>query len=334
MVGARDPALDKAGQSYASFLFLEGSLYIGIDISQELLDVAFGSAGARESAPNTDAGAHDLVQRLSSATLVVLEATGGLERVIVAALAEAQIPVAVVNPRQVRDFARATGELAKTDRLDARILALFGERIQPQVRPLTDEATQELEALLTRRRQIVDMLVAERNRLRLARPKVKKSLNQHIRFLEEALARLDRELDERIHDSPLWRAKEDLLRSVPGIGPVTSRTLLGELPELGHLSRRAIAKLVGVAPLSRDSGKLRGTRSTWGGRRSVRHVLYMATLAACRCNPVLRTHYAQLRSRGKRGKVALVACMRKLLVILNAMIRSGQPWRPFSTPMR
>jgi transposase len=333
MVGATTPHWTRPGKATRTSA-VEVPVYIGIDVSQDMLDVAFGSAGERDRVPNTDTGARQVVERVSSlnVALVVVEATGGWERVIVAALAEARVPVAVVNPRQVRDFARATGELAKTDRLDARILALFGERIQPVPRMLSDEATQELEALLTRRRQIVDMLVSERNRLRLARAKVKKSLDQHIRFLEEALSRLDDELDDRIQHSPVWRAKEQLLRSIPGIGPVSARTLLAELPELGDLSRRAIAKLVGVAPLARDSGKLRGTRSIWGGRRSVRRVLYMATLAACRCNPVLRAYYAQLRTRGKPGKVALVACMRKLIVILNAMVRSGQPWSPQPLP--
>lgn len=305
-------------------------MYIGIDVSQDTLDVAWGSTGERDTVPNTEAAAGALVQRLAAVapTLVVLEATGGLERGIVAALVEAKLPAVVVNPRQVRDFARATGELAKTDRLDARILALFGERIQPQIRALSDEATQALDALVTRRRQVVDMLVSERNRLRLARPQVRKSVQQHIRFLERELARLDDELDDHIQRSPVWRAKEELLRGVPGIGPITARTLLAELPELGTLSRRAIAKLVGVAPLARDSGRVRGTRSIWGGRRSVRRVLYMATLAACRINPVLHAHYTQLKARGKIKKVALVACMRKLLTMINAMFRTTSPWAP------
>ena len=245
-----------------------------------------------------------------------------------AALASAGLPVAIVNPRQVRDFARATGVLAKTDRIDATTLALFAERIRPEVRPLPDAVAEELTALVTRRRQILEMLLSERNRLRLASAAVRRGIEKHIRWLEHQLQDTDQDLERRVQASPLWRAKDDLLRSVPGIGPTTARTLLAELPELGRLDRREIAALVGVAPFNRDSGTLRGRRVIWGGRAAVRRTLYMATLAATRCNPLLRAFYLRLRERGKPAKLALVACMRKLLTILNAMLRDQQPWRP------
>ena len=241
-------------------------------------------------------------------------------------MAAASVPVIVVNPRQVRDFAKATGQLAKTDSIDAMILALFGQRVRPELRELPDEETQALEALLVRRRQIIDMLVAENNRLRLASSTVAKDLKAHIRFLDKRLAGVEDEIDAAIKNSPVWRAKEKLLRSVPGVGPVLSRTLLAELPELGKLTNNQISKLVGVAPLNRDSGRYRGTRKIWGGRASVRNVLYMATFSATRWNPVIRAYYEQLTGRGKPHKVALVACMRKLLITLNSMARSGQHW--------
>jgi transposase len=250
----------------------------------------------------------------------------------VAALGSAGLPVVVVNPRQVRDFAKATGKLAKTDAIDAEILALFAERVRPEIRELTTEAAQELEDLLSRRRQIREMIHAERNRLEHARGAVRKDVTEHIRYLEKRLGRVDSNLEQRIRESPFWRAKEDLLRSVPGIGPVVSRTLIAELPELGRLSRQEIAALVGVAPLNRDSGRWRGRRSTWGGRASVRAVLYMAAVVASRHNAAIRQFYLRLRVAGKPAKVALVACMRKLLVILNSMVRNGRPWDPELVP--
>lgn len=260
----------------------------------------------------------------------MLEATGGYELAAVAALAAAGLPVVVANPRQVRDFARATGQLAKTDRIDAGVLALFAERVRPEVRPLPNEEAQELDAVLTRRRQLLEMLTAERNRLgqvagRGRRP-VKKSLKAHIAFLERELRVADTDLGAMVRASPAWREKDDLLRSVPGVGPVLSLTLLAELPELGRLSRREVAKLAGVAPLARDSGTLRGHRYVHGGRASVRAVLYMAALVATRRNPVIRAFYERLLAAGKPKKLALVACMRKLLTILNAMARSGVRW--------
>jgi transposase len=261
----------------------------------------------------------------------VLEATGGFEHAVVAALAAAGLPVVVANPRQVRDFARATGQLAKTDAIDAQVLALFAERVRPEPRRLPDEAAQALDALLTRRRQLLDMLVAEKNRLGFARPVVRRGITQHIRWLERRLGDVDHELGQMIEHSPVWRATDDLLRSVPGVGPVLSRTLLGELPELGQLNRKQIAALVGVAPLARDSGTLRGKRVVWGGRAPIRTVLYMSTLAAARCNPVIRAFYLHLRAAGKPAKVALTACMRKLLVILNAMVRANTHWQQAPT---
>ena len=310
---------------------------VGIDVAKNELVVACGSAGAVRTERNDEAGVRTLVQQLSALApeVVVLEATGGYEWLVAAALAAAQLPVAVVNPRHVRDFAKATGQLAKTDRLDARILALFGERVRPPVRPLPDEATRALESVLTRRRQLVEMRTAESNRLaqlagRAQRP-VKQSLKKHIAYLDRELAMTDTELGRMIRESPVWRERDALLQSVPGIGPVASRTLLGELPELGQLNRRAIAKLVGVAPLNRDSGTWRGHRTIHSGRASVRRVVYMAALVGARCNPVLKAFYRRLVAVGKPKKVALVACMRKLLTILNHMLRTGQRWHTSPT---
>jgi transposase len=256
----------------------------------------------------------------------VLEATGGYHRAVTSALVAAHVPVAVVNPRQVREFARSTGQLAKTDRLDAAILARFAAVVRPPPRPVPDAATQELVALLERRRQLVEMLTAEKNRLAVARPSVRPSVQQMIRVLEQALGSAEDDVDRWIRESPVWRAQEDLLRSVPGVGPQTARLLLAELPELGRLTRREIAALVGVAPLACDSGTLRGRRRCWGGRAHIRAVLYMAAVTGVRHNPVIRTCYRRLRAAGKPAKVALTACMRRLLVILNAMTKTQQRW--------
>lgn len=306
-------------------------LYVGIDVSKATLDVAFGSDGEVTQVGNDETGVKGLVSRLQalSPSLVVMEATGGYEWLVAAALAGRGIPVAVVNPRQVRDFAKAIGALAKTDRIDARVLARFGEAVQPEPRPLPTPEAKELEEFLSRRRQIVDMLTMEKNRLAIAATKrMKKSIEKHITWLEEALRRSNDDIDTAVKASPVWREKEDLLRSVPGIGPVTARTLLAHLPELGTLSRRQIAALVGVAPLNRDSGTMQGTRTCWGGRAELRQLLYMAALAGVRRNDVIRTTYRALRARGKKPKVALVACMRKLLTILTAMVRDGRRWNP------
>lgn len=234
----------------------------------------------------------------------------------------------VANARQVRDFAKSTGKLAKTDRIDARILALFADRVRPEPRELRDEEAQLLDALLTRRRQLIEMVTAEKNRRGFAPESLKRGISKHITWLERQLGRVDDDIDAMIQSSPIWRAKEELFRSIPGVGPVLSRTLVGELPELGSLSHKQIAALVGVAPLARDSGTLRGRRLVWGGRVRVRNTLYMSALVASRCNPVIREFYLRLRASGKPPKVALTACMRKLIVILNAMARSGEPWNP------
>ncbi len=305
--------------------------FVGIDVAKATLDVAVRPGGERWSAPSDEAGIGALVARLQplAPALIVLEATGGFETATVAAMAAAGLAIVVANPRQVRDFARATGQLAKTDVLDAQVLALFAERVRPEPRPLPDAAVQALDALLTRRRQLLEMLTAEKNRLGFATAAaVRRDLTQHIHWLERRLRDVDGALEQAIHTSPVWRAKEDLLRSVPGVGPVVSRTLLGELPELGTLTHKQIAALVGVAPRACDSGTLRGKRMVWGGRAPVRAALYMAALVAARRNPVIRTFYARLRAAGKPAKVALVACMRKLLTILNAILRTGTPWRP------
>ena len=306
-------------------------LYVGIDVSKATLDVAFGSDGNVVQAANDDSGIAELVVRVAKAVpaLVVLEATGGYEWLVAAALAGKGIPVAVVNPRQVRDFAKATGVLAKTDRIDARVLARFAEAIRPEPRPLPSPEAKELEELLSRRRQIVDMLTMEKNRLGIAASeRMQRGIKKHITWLEEALRRANDDIDKAVRASPLWREQEDLLRSVPGIGPVTARTLLAELPELGSLNRKQIAALVGVAPLNRDSGTLHGIRTCWGGRANIRQVLYMAALTAVRRNPVIRHAYLAFKARGKKPKVALVACMHKLLTILTAMVRDRRHWSP------
>jgi len=304
--------------------------FIGIDVAKATLDIASLPDGESWTVTNDDDGIHELAPRLVALapTLIVLEATGGFESAVAAALAKLGLPVVIVNPRQVRDFAKALGRLAKTDALDATILAEFGQKVRPAPRALPDEAAQLLDALLTRRRQLIEMLTAEKNRLGFARGPVQRDITQHIRWLEKRLADVDGELHDAVTASPLWQAKDDLLRSVPGVGRVTSVTLLAELPELGRLSRREIASLVGVAPLNRDSGALRGKRLVWGGRAPVRAALYMAALVGLRWNPVLRTFYDRLRAAGKPFKVAATACMRKLLTILNAMVRQQRRWEP------
>jgi transposase len=304
-------------------------LWIGIDVAKDQLDVAIVGVDETWSVPNDDAGIQSLVSDLRSRNcgLLVLEATGGFEVLAVSALAAAGLPVVVANPRQVRNFARATGQLAKTDRLDARILALFAERVRPEVRELPDDAARLLDALLTRRRQVSGMIVSERNRQGFAPAPLKKSIEKHIRWLQRELDRVDRDLSKAIQASPVWRAKEKLYRGVPGIGPVISRTLIADLPELGRLSRREIATLVGLAPLARDSGMMKGKRMVFGGRAPVRSALYMAAVVGARHNPVIRTFYLRLRERGKPPKVALIACAHKLLTILNSMARTGEPWR-------
>jgi transposase len=303
-------------------------MFVGIDVAKAEYVVACRPSGATWTTKNDAAGMADTVARLvlEAPTLVVLEATGGYETALVAALAMAGVPVVVANPRQVRDFAKATGQLAKTDRLDAALLALFADRVRPTPRPVPDAALHALTALVARRRQLLEMLGAERNRLEHAHGPVRRSVLQHVRWLERRVSEVDRDLDETIRRSPVWRAKENLLRTVPGIGPVVSRTLLANLPELGALNRKQIAALAGVAPMARDSGTLKGRRVVWGGRAPVRAALYMAALVAARRNLVIRAFYQRLLAVGKPKKLALTACMRKLLTILNAMVRANAPW--------
>lgn len=303
-------------------------LFVGVDVAKERLDVVVRPGGEGWSDANDEAGIAALVARLRplGPALIVCEATGGFERAAIAALAAAGLPVVVANPRQVRDFARATGQLAKTDQLDAGILALFGERVRPAPRPLPDAAAQLLDAVLTRRRQLLEMLTAEKNRLGFAPKPLHRGIQAHIRWLERQLDDVTKELADLIESSPVWRAKDDLLQSVPGVGPIVSYTLLGELPELGTLSHKQIAALAGIAPLARDSGTLRGKRMIWGGRARVRTALFMAALCGRRWNPVLKVFYDRLIAAGKPKKVAIIACARKLLTILNAMLRNNTHW--------
>lgn len=304
-------------------------MYVGIDVSKDRLDVAVG-LDAIESFENTEKGHADLVAKLLAGErprLVILEATGGYERGIAAALIVATLPALIVNPRQVRDFARSTGQLAKTDELDAKMLVRFGEAVKPEPRALPDEVTQELASLITRRRQVVEMITSENNRVRLAPKKVRKAIEKHLRFLRKQLSEIEDELDDEIRKTPAWAEKEDLLRSVPGIGKVTARTMLTRLPELGTLSTKKLSMLVGVAPINRDSGRQRGQRTTSGGRTDVRAVLYMAALVATRQNPAIKAFYRRLVEAGKPKKLALIASAHKLLGILNAIAKSGEPWR-------
>lgn len=307
---------------------MDATRYVGIDVSAATLDIAVHE-GSLTQERNDAKGIAAVVRALQAlpTTLVVLEATGAYHREVTSALAAAGVPVAVVNPRQVRDFARSTGQLAKTDRLDAAMLARFAAVVRPTPRPVPDEATQALAAILERRRQLVEMLTAEKNRLGVASQAVRPSVQQIIRALEKALATTDDEVDRWIRSSPVWREKEDLLRSMPGVGPQTARLLIAALPELGHLTRREIAALVGVAPLACDSGTKRGQRRCWGGRARIRAVLYMAAVAAARFNPVIRALYRRLRAKGKSAKLAFTACMRRMITILNAMVKTQQPWR-------
>lgn len=304
------------------------AVYVGLDVAKATLDVAVRPSGETWNVTNDEPGIATLVERLQaeSPRLIVCEATGGFERAAVAAVAAAGLPVVVANPRQVRDFARATGQLAKTDTIDAASLALFAERVRPAVRPLASAEAQLLDALLTRRRQLLEMLVAEKNRLGFAPRPLHRGIRQHIRWLERQLDEVTREMTTLIESSPIWQAKNDLLQSVPGIGPIVSAVLLGELPELGTLTHKQIATLAGVAPLARDSGTLRGKRMVWGGRAGVRTALYLAALCGRRWNPQLRLFYERLCAGGKPKKVALIACARKLLTILNAMVRDNRSW--------
>ncbi|HET7182066.1 IS110 family transposase [Gaiella sp.] len=308
-------------------------VYVGMDVSKARLDTCT-SDGETWETPNNDASMQALARRLTKLTpaLIVLEATGGYELRAAAALSAAGLAVAVVNARQVRHYARAVGRLAKTDRLDAAVLARFAADVRPEVRPLPDADTRALEAVITRRKQLVQMITTEKARLEHAPKPVAQEIRAHVTWMERQVKKADGDIDGMVRRSPIWRVKDDLLQSVPGVGGTTARTLLAQLPELGTLDRKRIAALVGVAPLNCDSGTKRGRRHTWGGRAPVRTALYMATLVGVRHNPVLRVYYERLRAAGKLPKVALVAAMRKLLIILNAMLRDGCAWNAYRAP--
>lgn len=307
----------------------EVEIFVGIDVSKGWLDVAVHEQKETDRCSNDEIGIGSLVKKLRKLKpqLIVVEPSGGFEMLVVAELSLAGLAVAVVNAKRVRDFAKSTGQLAKTDKLDARVLAHFAAVIRPAVRSLRTEEEEQLTALLTRRRQVLDMLTVEKNRLVTVRAKMRPDLETHIHWLSTNLKELDQEIEEFVKGSPIWKEKDTLLQSVPGVGPVTSATMLGMLPELGLLNRQEIAALVGVAPVNKDSGRKKGKRRIYGGRGDVRSVLYMAALSAKKHNPFIRKFYERLIRHGKEKKVALTACMRKLLVILNAMVRSNQPWR-------
>lgn len=303
-------------------------VFVGIDVSKDILDVAIHN-GKKGSFPNTDQGFEEVYAFIAPfcPALVVIEATGGYQFRVVEHLALHAIPVAVVNPRQVRDFAKATGKLAKTDRIDAAVIAHFGEAVKPKPQALKDDQAQNLDALISRRRQLVEMITAEKNRFAVAKSWVKDDIGATIAWLTRSVEKINKEIDRLIKNSPLWREKDQLLQTAKGVGTVVSSSLLCDLPELGSLNRHKIAALVGVAPFSRDSGTYRGRRTIWGGRAHVRSILYMATISAIRFNPLIKPLYERLIERGKVRKVAIVACMRKLLTILNAMVRTNTPFR-------
>jgi transposase len=318
------------GRGNEEFAMSEARKVVGIDVSKAALDCAALPSKAQFQVTNDIAGIAELVRRLTELKpdLVVLEASGGYETAAASALAGALLRIAVVNPRQVRDFAKATGKLAKTDRIDARVLAAFGIAIDPQVTQLPDEDTRALQGLLARRSQLVAMRTQELNRLSQSAPAVRPQIKDHVAWLNEAIRRCDIDLTAKLRSSSAWKAKEDLLRSMPGIGAINSRMLMAGLPELGKLNRQKISALVGLAPFNRDSGKFKGQRRIWGGRAQIRQALYMAALTAKRCNPVVRTLYQRLTARGKPHKVAMVACMRKMLTILNTMAKNNAHWNP------
>jgi transposase len=305
--------------------------FVGIDVAKDRFDVHLRPSGEAFAVARDGEGLAQLVERLRALAprLVVMEATGGYETIVASAVAAAQLPLAVVNPRQIRDFARATGKLAKTDAIDAAAIAHFAEAVRPPARPIADAQAQALGELVARRRQVIQMMIAERNRRRRAtQGRVLRAIDRHLELLQSELSELDGDIDGAIRNSPAWQADAELLVSVPGIGPVTLRTLIADLPELGRLDRRKIAALVGVAPINRDSGTMRGRRSIAGGRPAVRTALFMAAMVASRKNPVIAPYYAKLRAAGKTAKQALTACIRKLVVILNAILRDRKPWQP------
>jgi transposase len=305
--------------------------FVGIDVSKNTLDLRIEPAGEAMHVAYDDQGIAQVCRRLVEAlpTLIVMEATGGLETRLAGELAAKGLPVAVINPRQARDFAKATGQLAKTDKVDAAMLCAFARAIRPAVRPLKSADARELDDLVNRRHQLVEIRVQETLRLSTASSKaLQKSLKTHIAWLDKRITKLDHDLKDRLQTSDAWKVKDDLLRGIPGVGDVTSMTMLAKCPELGQLNRREIAKLVGVAPLADDSGKHRGKRFIWGGRADVRAVLYMATVAAMRCNPAIKSFAQRLKMAGKPAKLVIAACMRKLLTIMNTMIKTNSPWTP------
>jgi transposase len=302
--------------------------YVGIDVSKKQLDVVTLPGGEWQRVENNGEGIQALLAQMLELRpkLIVMEASGKYEREAAIALVLAGLAVAVVNPRQVRDFAKAMGKLAKTDKIDAGVLALFGERVRPEPRGVPEKEVREMDALITRRSQLKEMITAEKNRMGTAPRPMKASIQAHVRWMEAQLKELEGELDTVVEESPIWRVKEELLTSVPGVGSGTARTLIAKLPELGHVTAKQATALAGLAPFARESGRYKGQRRIWGGRSSVRCALYMATLSAIRWNPVIKAHYEQLRARGKLFKVAMVACMRKLLTILDAMVRKNERW--------
>jgi transposase len=312
-----------------------GQVVVGIDVSKRRLDIAVRPGGACWTTETDQTSLRTLAQRLVKLApeRIVLEATGKYERPLVAVLAAAALPVVVINPRQAREFGRASGRLAKTDRIDAGVLAHFAEAMRPELRPIPDAAAQALDELVARRQQLVGMIVAEENRLDTSSPATARRIQTHVRWLQRELRVVEDALDEAIRTSPVWHARDRLLQTVPGIGPTTARVLIARLSELGTLNGKKVAALVGAAPLNRDSGVMRGKRRIWGGRAAVRQALYMAVLSAARFNPVIRAFYQRLRAAGKPHKVAAVACVRKLLVILNAMLRDQRAWSPREVPM-
>jgi len=302
--------------------------FVGIDVSKNTLDIAIHRETKTWSIANEETAIKEFITQLKklAPTLIVAEATGGFETLVVSLLASHKLPVVVANPRQVRDFAKATGKLAKTDQIDARVLAHFAAAIRPPIRPLKEEHTREFAALLTRRRQLVDMLTAEKNRFRMADAAVKKGLKSHIKWLQKNIDQIEKQLQDLIKKNQHWQHKAKIIQSMPGVGPITSWVLLSSLPELGNVNRRQIASLVGVAPLNRDSGAFKGKRTIWGGRANVRNALYMCAMSAARYNPVISAYYKRLIAAGKTPKVALTACMRKILIILNTMLKNNSAW--------
>ena len=307
----------------------QNECFVGIDVSKNSLDIAILPSGERFKINYDEEGINEITGKLTEnpPDLIVMEATGGLEMPLLTALAADNFNVVAINPRQVRNYARSIGRLAKTDRIDAEVIARFGEAVRPELRPIPDEKTIELRAFLVRRRQLIQMIVAEKNRLHKAAENVKPRIQTHIEWLEEELDTTNHDLENAIKNSPVWREREKLLKTVPGIGDVIASTLIADLPELGQLNRKEIAALVGVAPFNYDSGTIRGKRIIWGGRYHVRNALYMGVIVAIRYNPAIKNFYNRLVEAGKPKKVAIVACMRKLITILNSMVRNNTPWQ-------